>query len=231
MAYPEVKKKIWISTTGKLNSGRTEPVIGSRPCRINGFFSPVFAGIIIKRRRYRPFFFQKRTNILQLRPSNGFTLIELIVVISLISMMLFFSMPRFRDAIPLGSDEKAARWIIGKVRSLKESAVREQQDYILNLNLDTNRLWVTTETMTEEELQNAGEKGYSFPSGTKLLDIEFPGNEKITSGKADICFFKKGYCDKVLIHLGDEDGKQLSILVEAFLPWAQLYGTYIEFED
>jgi prepilin-type N-terminal cleavage/methylation domain-containing protein len=113
----------------------------------------VFAGFAKKKAILPHPLFSKKDTILQLRNDTGFTLIELVVVISLISIMLFFTIPRLQNAIPLGDDKKAARWIIGKVQALKESAVREQLDYVLNLNIDTNRLWVTNETMPRKSVK------------------------------------------------------------------------------
>jgi prepilin-type N-terminal cleavage/methylation domain-containing protein len=58
---------------------------------------------------------------------SGFTLIELIVVISLIGLMLFVSLPRLQDNPFLDGGKQSSRWLIGKVRSLKESAIRDQK--------------------------------------------------------------------------------------------------------
>ena len=50
---------------------------------------------------------------------RGFTLIELIVVISLIGLMLFFSLPRLQNNPFIDDSKKSARWLIGKVQTLK----------------------------------------------------------------------------------------------------------------
>ena len=56
--------------------------------------------------------------------NEGFTLLELIVVISLLSIMLVFTIPRFHDSLFLDKTQTSSRWMIGKVQSLKEAAIR-----------------------------------------------------------------------------------------------------------
>ena len=74
--------------------------------------------------------------------NRGFTLIELTVVMSLISIMLFFTVPRFRNAVLTNGTNNTSRWIIGKVRILKEHSTRMQKLSILHINMDSNKMWV-----------------------------------------------------------------------------------------
>ncbi len=162
--------------------------------------------------------------------NSGFTLIELMVVISLISIMLFFSIPRFQSTIITDSKKSTARWIIGKVRILKERSACDQKLYILHVNMDTNRLWTSDGAMSEEDLQNAQEKGYEIPGDLKVQNVEYPEKGIISYGQADICFYGKGYSDKALIHIQDDDEK-MSFLIEPFLPKVKMYEKYVGFED
>ncbi len=172
-----------------------------------------------------------RNMTLKFRRNKGFTLIELIVVISLISLMLFFAIPRFQVDVLSDNTNKVSRWIMLKVHALKEKAVHEQKLYVLHLSLDSNKLWVTSDIMSEEELQTAALNGYELPENIKLLDVEYPDEEKISVGRADIYFYKKGYSDKAIIHISNNDNEPLSLLVEPFLSRVRLYNKYIEFED
>jgi prepilin-type N-terminal cleavage/methylation domain-containing protein len=165
------------------------------------------------------------------RRNNGFTLIELIVVISLISLMLFFAVPRFQVDVLSDHTKKASRWIMLQVHALKEKAVHDQKRYVLHLSLDSNRLWVTSEIMSPEEIQAAAANGYKLSDDIKLLDVEYPGQEKISVGRADIYFYKKGYSDKAIIHMSNNDNEIFSFLIEPFLSRVHLYNKYIEFED
>ncbi|MBW1822856.1 MAG: type II secretion system protein [Deltaproteobacteria bacterium] len=137
------------------------------------------------------------------KQNSGFTLIELTVVISLISIMLFFAVPRFRNAVLTDSMNNTSRWIIGKVRVLKEYSTSKQKLCILHVNMDSNKMWVSDETM----------KGI------------------ISSGQADICFYRAGYSDKALIHIQGDDEQKISFLIEPFLPKVKLYEKYVDFED
>jgi len=166
-----------------------------------------------------------------LGPKDGFTLIELIVVISLISITLFFAIPRFRSTVLSDSTKLASRWLLAKTYTLKKKAVRNQRFYTLHVDIDSNKLWVSDESMSEEELENAVQTGYVLPDDIKLLDVEFPGNNKISGGQANIFFYKKGYSDKASIHIENDDSEQFTFLIEPFLSRAKLYEEYVGIED
>jgi len=153
------------------------------------------------------------------------------VVISLISLMFFFAIPRIQVDILSDNTRKVSQWIMLNISSLKEKAVHDQKRYVLHLSLDSNRLWVSNDTMSAEELEDAAAIGYNLPEDIKLLDVEYPGKEKISVGQADIYFYKKGYSDKAIIHITNNDNKVLSFLIEPFLSRARLYNKYLEFED
>ncbi|MDF1590867.1 MAG: type II secretion system protein [Desulfobacterales bacterium] len=164
------------------------------------------------------------------KKNSGYTLIELVVVISLISIMLFFAIPRFHDTVLTDNTKKFSRWLITTVRSLKAAAVRDQKRYNLNVDLDAGKLWVTSDGMSEEERQTAENAGYSLPEDVRIIDMEFPFKGKITGGQVEISFYKADYSDKVMIHIENSSRKQMSFLIEPFLSGVKLYEKYVGFE-
>ena len=152
------------------------------------------------------------------------------MVITLLGIMLVFTVPRFHDTLFLDEGKKGARWIIGKVRTLKEAAVQNQKNYTLHIDLDTQRYWETDESMSAEDRETAALKAVSIPGDLNIADIEYPIRGKINSGQADITFYKTGYTDKLLIHLQD-DAEFVSFLIEPFLSNITRYETYASFDD
>lgn len=159
---------------------------------------------------------------------SGFTLMELIVVMALLSIMLVFSIPRFHETLFLDKSKTGSRWIMAKIQSLKEAAVRNRITYTLHFDLDTNHYWETDESMPAEDLENAALKTEPLPEGLKIADIEFPARGKVSSGRTDITFYKNGYSDKALIHAQDGES-YVSYLIEPFLSEVTRYETYASF--
>jgi len=161
------------------------------------------------------------------RANSGFTLIELIVVIIIMSVLLVFAMPRFSSFIFTDNMDKVARWLIFKAGSLKNRAVKDQRYYVINVDLDNNRFWITDESMIDEEaLQRAAEKSYTLPENVRILDVEFPGRGRTVNGIAEIFFYKKGYSDQAVIHIEGDDERKISLFVEPFLPSVKLVEEY-----
>ena len=154
---------------------------------------------------------------------------ELAVVILLISITLVFAAPRLPELPfddPAGA---AARWIILNVRELKERAVREQKQYTLHVSIEGNRFWVTREGMSVEERKQAEEDSYRLPGAIRVADVEFPDTSRMLSGQADIAFHKKGYSDRVMLHIADGEDR-MSFQIEPFLSRVKVYDRYVSFE-
>ncbi len=165
-----------------------------------------------------------------IKRQNGFTLVELVVVMTLISIMLFFAIPRFRQAVDSDGGKKAVRYIMMQVPLLKDKAVREQKQYELHIDLENNRIWTTNESMSEEALSQAEENAFEVSPDVRFNGVEFPQTDATSGGVAVIAFYKKGYSDKAIIHIEDEDSEiERSLLIEPFFSNVKLYENYRDF--
>jgi prepilin-type N-terminal cleavage/methylation domain-containing protein len=166
----------------------------------------------------------------RIREKNGFTLIELIVVMALMGIVMFTAFPRFQRALT-DPTRSASRWILWKLPLLKEQAVSENRRITLHIDVSGNRLFVTHEGMTPEETETAIENGHAFPEGFNLRDVEFPGDRFVNSGIAQIQFYKTGYSDRAIIHASTDDETQLSYFIEPFLSHVKLVESHAGYNE
>jgi prepilin-type N-terminal cleavage/methylation domain-containing protein len=170
------------------------------------------------------------------RSNSGFTLIELTVVLAIISIVFFFSIPRLRTEILTDQSKKTSRWLLLTVRSLKEHSLREKKDYVLHIDTDAGAFWTSQRSpKTVEEAPDMMEKKtegarYQLPEDMRILDVEFPGDVQVTTGEAEIFFYAKGYSDAAFIHLEDETNQRLSFQIQPFLLNGRYYERYVGFE-
>jgi prepilin-type N-terminal cleavage/methylation domain-containing protein len=179
-------------------------------------------------RRYRSL----RCGTPPLSPSGfqqGFTLIEIAVVILLISIMLLVAVPRLPDSPLTDQTRKTKRWVILKVQDLKERAVRDQKTYTLHVGIDSKRLWVTSADMTEESLEQAEKNAFKLDGELRVLGVEYPEDQKVESGRAAINFYAKGYSDRAIIHMTDNETR-FSFQIEPFLSNVKMHDAYTGFE-
>jgi prepilin-type N-terminal cleavage/methylation domain-containing protein len=153
---------------------------------------------------------------------RGFTLIEMIVVTTLISIMLVVAIPRLEGGLFSDGGDETARWIIANVRGLKEKAVVENKTYLLNVSPDIQRLWVTEAGMAETDADAAREAGYALPRGVTIDHVAFSRTERASSGTIPIAFYAKGYSDKAVIRVRTNDGDRLAFFIEPFLAGVDL---------
>lgn len=163
--------------------------------------------------------------------SSGFTLVELIVVLMLISMMFSVTLPRLQGTLFSGGTKQVFRSIILKIKALKENAVIEQRTYTLHVDLDNDSLWISHEAMTEEELSRERENRLSLSGDLMIVDVEYPGAGAVTQGETEIGFYRKGYSDNAIIHISEGGDEYTSFFIESFLPAIKLINGYFRFED
>lgn len=92
--------------------------------------------------------------------SCGFTLLELIIVLVLIGLLMVVTVPTLRNTLIDDPLRSSARKLIGYIGVIRGRAVREQQSYLVYIDLDQNRLWYIPEKdETPDGSNNPPEKG------------------------------------------------------------------------
>ena len=162
---------------------------------------------------------------------NGYTLIELTVVILLIGILLSVTLPRIQDPILTDDFKGTARRIINLINQLKNDAIRDNKDYSLHLDLESNRYWVEYDGMTDEARSEANAKALTIPEGVRMVDIWLHGSGKKMAGEADIWISRKGYIQPAVIHLRSEDDREFTLILKPFSAKVELLDRYVEFED
>ena len=159
---------------------------------------------------------------------KGYTLIELAVVVILIGLFLGLSIPRFQYAMVSDDLKATVRRIVGTVKGLRNEAIREQQVYIFHLDLESNRLWIEPPGISEEQRALARERAFKFPRGVRILDVWCKGKGKKVNGEVAIRFSKKGYVEQTVIHVGAEDGREFTLVLNPFLGTIKVYDKYVD---
>jgi prepilin-type N-terminal cleavage/methylation domain-containing protein len=165
------------------------------------------------------------------RDQKGFTLIELVVVVTLIVMMIGLTMPQIRNTLLSDTLKRTTLRMVGLVKSLRDEAVREQKTYGLHLDMTGQRYWIGFDTMTEAEQTLAQEEAVKLPVNVQIVDVWFRNEGKTSDGEAVILFLKKGYVQPSAIHLSDDEGRRFTILLNPFGGKVKVFEKYVEFEN
>ena len=161
--------------------------------------------------------------------TNGFTLIELIMVIVLIGLMFGITVPRFRESLVNDSLNAASLKLIGLVQDLRERAISGQVSYILHLDIPEKRIWAFASTATEEEQEAARERAFKLPADGTIQGVWSWSSGKFFN-EGTIYFSRKGYIEESMIHLQSEDGRELSLELTPFLGKIKIHEGYVDFD-
>jgi len=185
-----------------------------------------------KASRLLPFFadFHQLNSLKKTYPtSRGYTLIELIVVIVLLSLMFGLAVPKLRQAVLNDSLDTTSLRIIGLVEDLRERAISDQVSYVLHLDMRGNKLWAFAVNASEEQQETAKDRAYQLPRDVEIEDIWSWSRGK-SYDEAVIHFTKKGYIEQSMIHLQSDEGRQLSLELTPFLGSIKIHDGYVDFD-
>ncbi|MFZ1983683.1 MAG: prepilin-type N-terminal cleavage/methylation domain-containing protein [Desulfatitalea sp.] len=161
--------------------------------------------------------------------SRGFTLIELMVVMLLITIMFAVTIPRIDGTMMQDPRKKTTRWLMNAVSTLRAAAIEKQKSQILVLNLDGNRLWTMDAEMDEEGQSTAAEKAFALPGGIRIVEVQFQGKTRVGSGNAEIIFYPGGYSDQAAINLENSAAERFAFKVEPLLPRIKVVEEWISY--
>nr|WP_320191691.1 prepilin-type cleavage/methylation domain-containing protein [uncultured Desulfobacter sp.] len=160
----------------------------------------------------------------------GFTFVELMVIIGILTTALLFSVPIFRQ-IHLTSE--ASDHVSGMLlffENLKLRAMVENKNFTLYVDSGSGKMYVVDDTMDEDARQDALNNGVSLNGDLQLLNLEFPDDNTRPRDDKAICFFSKGYSDRALIHVREES-REMTIQICMFQKKVHLIDRYVSYDD
>lgn len=161
---------------------------------------------------------------------RGFTLLELLVVIVLISLVTAITIPSIRTSLFSDQLKASARRLVGFINEVSQDAVSSQTEYQVNFDLNKNEVWANTGTGEDEESQT-GQKRFKVPDEVKITEVVSVSRGNNSEGTVKLSFSKKGYVDKSAIHLRSDDGRELTIVLSPFMGATRIFDSYVGLED
>lgn len=144
--------------------------------------------------------------------SSGFTLLELMVVVLLLSIAMALVAPR----LPAGESMQlkgSARTFASLLRYLGERSTGSKNIYRLHINISENSVKVTRKLASGDEVPPEDPLLSRSPlaSGVVISDLEIPRLGKVTEGEVLIDFGAMGLSEFLTLHLASAKGESFTV--------------------
>lgn len=152
-------------------------------------------------------------------PSAGFTLLEILVVMFLLSITLFAVLPNFVQLADEPLRREAMR-VASLFRYENDQAVAKKESRQLLINLDQGSWSVVG---TDDKNTESGH----LRAGIRFTDVVLPGIGRTEEGIATFRFSPSGLTDPALLHLAREE-IQFSVVVRPYAALVETHEGYVE---
>ena len=148
--------------------------------------------------------------------SNGFTLIELTIVLVILGVMLALVIPKLEE-LSEANLKRSARHLTGMIRFLKDDAQAKKTEYRLRFDIPGGRYWaeyyslnVSDQTGEWKKLQSEMANEGSLSGNTAFLNVKAGSHPD----EPYIQFAPDGWVEKSFIYLKDGEDKPFTLIVK-----------------
>jgi len=150
-----------------------------------------------------------------LRARAGFTLIELIIVLTILGVVAIVAFPKLEGAFSANYLRSSARRLAGMISYTKSQAALSGKEHRLYYDLERGEYWMA-EKGEESFVETITELGRrrSLLEGVRFEKIITRSDGRTSYGIVSSRFSPRGWVEKTTIYLKNEKGEGLSILIK-----------------
>ncbi len=170
------------------------------------------------------------------RARNGFTLIELTVVLFLIGIFLSVAVPNLDNVLFRSDLKSTARSLKAAVRVLRSKSIATGRYGVLCLDLDKNAYWGEMEPHGARDAWGRRPENEivvprrSLAEGIRIRDAMNIRTRKMQTGTLCSILNSKGVIEETVLHLTDRRDRVLTIVINAYTGRFSLYDEYVDVE-
>jgi len=163
-----------------------------------------------------------------LPPSRaGFTLLELLIVITIIGITLGYIGPRIRFSVFSSDMDASARYIMTMMQFARSSAITRHEDYVVHFDLARSLVGVYPAPTSSGEIPEM-EKKIELRKGVVITAIKTPYKPKKEEGEVDIRVSKDGIVEQGIIYLEGAGAKVYTLVIKPYSGGLKIYDHYVE---
>ena len=170
------------------------------------------------------------------RRASGFTLIELIVVITILGILAAAVLPSVSGISPKYRLRSSARKLGATIGWARSMASGTSEEHVLRYDLDRQRYWVILPPGPEEDPELDVDERDTMPeawleSAIEIVEIRFPDGGGENAGIIDVTFDPYGNEGSHVIILRNEEEMVLSVKFSALVGAIDYFAEEVDFED
>lgn len=143
----------------------------------------------------------------------GFTLIELMVVITILSIVVLVVLPRL-PSTESGKLRSSARTLASAIRFLSDQAVTTKNIYRMHLNLSDSTIVV--KKLTAEGEETAADDQFLnkrfIAEGITIEDVTIPRLGRVADGEVIVTFGPGGLAEFTIVHLKGNSSEKYTVV-------------------
>ena len=166
-----------------------------------------------------------------MRESKGFTLLELLVVVLLISAFVFIAVPKIKSGTEINI-KSASTSLTGTIRYLYNEAAFKKNIYRLVFDIDRDEYWVevlsNNEYVVSEEYLN---RKRTLPPGVHFKDVVTErtfSRSSLDDQREFILFLPTGFVEPAVIHLVTDSEDYYTLETKPYTGGTKVYDEYVE---
>lgn len=167
-----------------------------------------------------------------MREENGFTLIELMVVIAIISISMFVVIPKIESNTKMNLD-KSARRLAGAIIFVRNEVIFKNKKFRIKYDIEENtysidELVKTSMGFVDEEYEAKEITTVSFEDGVSYMDITTEYGGRLNFGKTYTHFFPTGMVERTRIHIKNENDDIKTLDVNVLTGEVDIFDKYYD---
>ncbi|MFC1823017.1 Tfp pilus assembly protein FimT/FimU [Thermodesulfobacteriota bacterium] len=165
---------------------------------------------------------------------NGFTLIEVTVVLFLIGLVFFTAMPKVGNFFFQTDLKRVVRSLKATVHFLRSKSITTHKNTVLHFDLAKNSYWGNYETTDDGSERFTARPPLvptkKLPQNIRIIDALNLNTDKMTFGVLSSTFNPKGVFEETILHLSDQNNQVFTIIINAYTGRFLIYDEYVDVE-